>query len=192
MKQTRSKSNVLTQERLKELLEYKPESGEFVWLVSRGSNKAGGRAGWQHRVYGYITIQVDGQSYHSHRLVWLYNYGEFPEEQIDHIDGSRNNNKLENLREASHSENMRNSKIRSHNTSGITGVSLVEIKRENGKIYKYWRATWVNISGKSKQKLFQVSLYGDDQSKELAITFREDRIQELNDQGAGYTERHGT
>lgn len=192
MKQTGSSAEVVTQEQLKELLEYQPESGEFVWLAAKSRRvKVGAKAGSLRRVNGYTTIRIDGQRYRSHRLVWLYSYGVFPEKDIDHVNGNRNNNCLENLREVSRSENSRNVRMKSNNTSGFTGASLVEKKRENGKIDKYWLTTWVDISGRYKQKLFQISMYGDAQAKELAIALRESKIQELNNLGLGYTQRHG-
>lgn len=71
---------------------------------------------------GYRRINVDGVKYYEHRLVWFYMTGEWPKNQIDHIDGDRLNNRFANLREATPCENARNTKIRKHNTSGIMGV----------------------------------------------------------------------
>jgi hypothetical protein len=172
----------LTQKRLKELLNYDHETGLFVWQESRGRVKEGRVAGSAHKAYGYTEITLDRKSYPAHRLVWLYNHGVFPVEQVDHLDGNRTNNRLENLREVSHCVNGRNRTKSCNNSSGITGVYL----RNN-----YWIATWINILGKPKQKSFNISKYGNDCALDLATTFREGIVQELNTQGAGYTSRHG-
>lgn len=115
---------MLTQKRLKELLCYDPGTGVFTNLISRSpSAVAGAVAGWIDIHNGYIQIQIDGRNYPSHRLAWLYVYGEFPIHEIDHTNGKRDDNRIVNLRAVTSSENSKNSKIRSTNTSGITGVS---------------------------------------------------------------------
>ncbi len=111
----------LTQERLKELLKYDPETGVFVWRISRSRMKAGGVAG-HVGVLGYRRILIDGKLYLSHRLAWFYVYGYFTENEIDHINRVRDDNRIGNLREVSRSCNAINSGIRMNNTSGVTGV----------------------------------------------------------------------
>jgi len=115
------KENKLTQKRLKELLEYNPETGIFVWKVTNSNVKIGSKAGSKNSD-GYIYISVDGKSYRLHRLAWLFVYGYFPKGDLDHKDQIRDNNRIKNLREATQSQNTINSKIRSDNTSGIKGV----------------------------------------------------------------------
>ncbi|MDX0897467.1 HNH endonuclease [Sinorhizobium medicae] len=113
---------MLSQERLKELLDYDPSTGIFQWKVDRGGMRAGDVAGLLH-TNGYIRISVDSRRYYAHRLAFLFMEGEFPPEQVDHIDLSRTNNAWSNLRRASVSENMHNREIRSHSTIGFKGVS---------------------------------------------------------------------
>jgi len=113
---------MLTQQRLKEILKYNPETGIFTWLVNAGSARKGKVAGSVNG-NGYITIAVSGVSYRAHRLAYLYMEGEFPPEQIDHINGVRDDNRYDNLRAVSAKENQRNASKRADNTSGITGVS---------------------------------------------------------------------
>ena len=78
-----------------------------------------------------------------------------------------------------------------NNTSGTTGVGL-DKKETKGKTYLSWVATWFDLYGKKKVKRFSISKYGDEQSKQLAMDFRNDKIKELNTLGAGYSERHGS
>ena len=81
-----------------------------------------------HSVAGYIRaglyrlIKINGIHYLAHRLVFAYYHGRWPQDQIDHIDGDRQNNRIENLREVSPSMNMKNQKLRRDNTSGVIGV----------------------------------------------------------------------
>jgi hypothetical protein len=111
---------MLTQERLKEVLDYNPETGIFTYKVSRVSNKSGTPAGClDHK---YLRVRIDNKLYYCHRLAWLYMTGKFPALFIDHIDNIQSNNKWLNLRECSNAENLRNTKLPSHNTSGAKGV----------------------------------------------------------------------
>lgn len=114
----------LTQERLKHRLNYNPETGVFIWINTsdRGSTRVGTVAG-ATEPRGYIKIQVDGVSYGAHRLAWLYMTGRFPDNFIDHINQSKGDNRFCNLREATHSENLRNTGKKPYNKSGYKGVT---------------------------------------------------------------------
>jgi len=116
---------MITQERLKELLHYDPETGIFTWLIKPKSSrrKIGDEAG-NYGMDGYINITVNSKSHPAHRLAWLYVYGEHPKQLIDHIDGDTHNNKISNLREASHYQNRLNSKTSINNKCGLKGVSF--------------------------------------------------------------------
>lgn len=113
---------MITQERLKELLSYDPQTGLFTWLMDKGSARKGALAG-KLNTASYVQIQLDKRMYLAHRLVWLYIYGAFPACVIDHIDGDKNNNAFSNLREATATENQRNKrKFRGKYLKGVTKV----------------------------------------------------------------------
>lgn len=121
----------LTQEYLKSLYSYDPNSGLFTRLINRGKFKVGEIAGRQHtdsKGMTYVKIKISGKEYFAHRLVWFYMYGVWPEKEIDHIDHNTINNKISNLRSVSPSENRRNASISRNNTSGVVGV--IFCKRE--------------------------------------------------------------
>ena len=122
----------LTHERLLEVLEYDPVTGLFRWKV-RTSNriKVGDVAGALYE--NYTRINIDGHRYLAHRLAVFYVTGHWPSEYVDHKRGDKANNRWDNLREATNSQNQANSKLASNNTSGFKGVSW-EAKR------KVWQA----------------------------------------------------
>lgn len=111
----------LTRKRLKELLNYDPEKGEFVWRISRRCVKKGDIAG-NLRSDGYIRIMIHGIYYYAHKLAWLYFYGRFPINQIDHINHDRSDNSIYNLRDVTHYENGKNRTMHRNNKSGKTGI----------------------------------------------------------------------
>jgi len=114
--------NKLTQERLKELLNYDPETGIFTRKIGRGGFKIGSIAGTPQN-NGYIQICIDYKIFLASRLAFLWVEGYFPENETEHCDRDRANNCWSNLREASRSCNLRNRGVFRNNTSGITGVS---------------------------------------------------------------------
>jgi len=112
----------LTQARLKELLHYDPETGVFTWRVGRVGCRAGSIAGSLNGC-GYRQIGIDRRMHLLHRIAFLYVTGGFPQEELDHINGVRDDNRWVNLREATGSENRHNlGGPPSHNTSGFLGV----------------------------------------------------------------------
>lgn len=113
---------MITAEQVRKLLHYNPETGEFRWLMRRRGVKSGSVTGYL-RKDGYWRIQIYRHRYMANRLAWLYMTGEWPAEEIDHINGVPGDDRWENLREASHSQNMHNSRRPRHNTSGVKGVS---------------------------------------------------------------------
>lgn len=117
----------LTQSRLKELLEFEPETGVFRWKVvaGRGSCRRNpGDVAGSVGLGGYVTIGFGGKSYYAHRLAFLWMTGAWPEHEIDHIDGDRGNNRWANLRDITRAENTHNLGHNSRpNSSGFVGVT---------------------------------------------------------------------
>ena len=110
----------LTQDRLKQVLDYSPETGLFCWRVNRSRlAKAGTVAGTPDKD-GYVHICIDQKLYKAHRLAWFYVHGEWPADQIDHINLVKNDNRIANLRECDKSQNMANTKARG--ALGVKGV----------------------------------------------------------------------
>lgn len=119
-KQDAAAETVLTASRLRDLLSYDPDTGVFVWRIHHRPKMPGDRAGGSG--HGYIQIRLDGRLYYAHRLAWLYVNGEWPPEQIDHINGDGTDNRIINLRACSNDENQKNLGLRKTNSSGLTGV----------------------------------------------------------------------
>lgn len=113
---------ILTQARLKEVLNYDPEVGIFTWKVRPCTNvHIGDIAG--ANTQGYRQIRIDKRLYRSPRLAWLYVHGVWPTGQIDHRDRDRANNKIDNLRDVTQAVNQHNSGVRVDSKSGLTGVT---------------------------------------------------------------------
>lgn len=123
---------MITAERLRELLYYNHETGEFRWKTRRRNGRL---AGSLLRVTGYYRVGLDGRAYLAHRLAWLWMTGTWPKD-IDHVDRNPLNNRWSNLREATQSENNGNMKLDKRNKTGFRGVSEVK----GSKIGRRWRA----------------------------------------------------
>lgn len=85
------------------------------------------------------AVRFKGQKHYAHRVVWYLHHGPIHSGVIDHIDGNTSNNSISNLRLVSQGENCKNTGMKRTNTSGITGVAIVE----NPSGVKYWRASWM-------------------------------------------------
>lgn len=118
-----TRCDMLTQETLKSLLHYCPDTGVFTRIKARRGVHIGSIAGCVNNKDGYAQICVNYKTYLAHRLAWLYIHGTFPLKGIDHINRVRTDNRLCNLRLASTAENAQNQSRNSANTSGYIGVT---------------------------------------------------------------------
>ncbi len=135
-KQKRSGSPAgLTHDRLVEVLNYNKRTGVFKWSKKISKKVVVGHiAGGGPSLVGYWRIRIDGKLYQAHRLAWLYVYGEWPGETIDHINGDKLDNRIINLRSATYTENNQNKLW--HRKGKLPGVTKRRGKYEASIKYK--------------------------------------------------------
>ena len=136
----------------KSLLDYNPITGNLIWKKRPRSSfpSLGDCKAWNTKYSckpagclngkGYCQLPVNGIKYLAHRIIYFMFHGIMPD-FIDHIDGNRANNKIDNLRSVTHSENLKNSKLYSTNTSGFTGVYWCNTSKK-------WKST-IKVDGKA-------------------------------------------
>lgn len=123
---------MITQQHLHELFDY--VEGDLVRKVSPRKRYA------KQECSEYLSTVIDGKPYRTHRLIYLYHHGHMPK-QIDHIDGNKYNNRIENLRECLPSHNSMNIGVKKNNTTGAKGVTWEAVRQK-------WR-TRVCVHGKT-------------------------------------------
>lgn len=179
---------MITVDFLRTLLRYEPETGKLFWLartpemfVAKEQPAAHSCAIWNRRFAGqealtantgrgYRQGSIFGKKCFAHRAAWALASGSWPEADVDHINGDRSDNRADNLRSATRTENGRNQKLRSTNTSGAMGVS-----KARGDA---WQA-YVKVDGVSRH-------LGTFASKEDAV-----RARRAADKALGFHENHG-
>lgn len=135
---------MVTVERLREALTYDPLTGVLTWRITVNNNKgqAGEAAGYL-REDGYVEIALDGSPYRAHRIAWALAYGVWPKGLLDHKNGVRHDNRIDNLRPTTRALNLQNQRgARSNSKSGLLGVTATP--RANGPA---WRAT-IKVDGR--------------------------------------------
>ncbi|KOR44999.1 Fis family transcriptional regulator [Xanthomonas oryzae] len=135
-----SENNALTFEEASKLLSYDSETGQLTWKVAKARRIAVGDVAGCPASGGYLQVRVHGKQYLAHRLAWLLSTGNWPSQHLDHIDGCKTNNKIDNLRECSNAENHQNKGKYKNNTSGVPGVFW-------DKHAKKWKAR-IRVQGK--------------------------------------------
>ena len=167
----------LDQEMLKSLVSYDGETGVFRWKWNKGASlrrnmQYTGKCCGHMDKDGYRVLTLVGHNYLAHKLAFLYINGAWPDKEIDHIDGVRENNAFSNLRMVSRHENKRNMKQYANNSSGICGVGWHKQKNK-------WRSYASDETGKFRH-LGLFDCFDD------AVAARNAASREW-----GYTERHG-
>lgn len=132
----------ITYTELVELLDYDHVTGIFTWRKSPHRRIKVGAVAGTLRKDGRVAIALKGTRYLAHRLAWLHCMQEWPSEMIDHINGNPTDNSIDNLREATGTENQRNRNKQSNNKAGYKGVSLNKAKN------KY--VAQIKLNGKQK------------------------------------------
>ena len=154
---------MVTQQELKDLFEY--TDGKLIRKISKGNTKAGSSIG-NFRKDGYLQAEINRHKYLLHRLIYIYHYGTAPK-YIDHINGIKSDNKIENLRSATYSENNRNAKRRKNSSSGVKNVSWYpNAQKWAVRIYyegknKYFGSFDTKEEAETVAKLNRELLYGD-------------------------------
>lgn len=115
---------MISLDRLKTLLDYDKQTGQFTWLKQTSSRVTVGASPDRKDPDGYLVVMLDGKNYRQHRLAWFYVNGFWPKKQIDHVNGLRHDNCIVNLRQCDEQDNNRNRGLSRNNTSGISGVSF--------------------------------------------------------------------
>lgn len=164
-----NKNDALTQEKLKELMHYDPETGIFTRRKTTAMRQKVGEIVGVECKNGYLKCGISNEEYTLHRLAWLYMYGEFPE-IVDHINHNKKDNRIANLRDVDRFGNMKNMSKSKANTSGTTGVCYCKER-------KMWKAQ-IYCNGVTKQKRFKNR---DDAVKQRGIWEKE----------FGFFENHG-
>jgi hypothetical protein len=123
----------MDRETLLELFDYDPQTGTLRHGLRRPPRFRRGEIATRKDSHGYLNVSVRGQSHKAHRIVWFLERGEWPQDELDHINGKRDDNRIGNLRAATHLENSQNRTAQANNKSGFLGVSW---KASRGK----WRA----------------------------------------------------
>lgn len=121
----------ITAQELRRFVEYNPETGELISLVKRTKAFIGKKLGTVCKYNGYVTLWVGGDLYPAHRLIWLYMTGEWPKADTDHINGDRADNRWCNLREATRTQNICNSRVRRDSIVGLKGVRHDTRRKKN-------------------------------------------------------------
>lgn len=159
-------------------LRYEPETGKLFWRDCEEMPKkwrtrwAGKEAFTSENGVGYCRGSIDAVMFLAHRVIWAIHYGEWPSDQIDHINGVRNDNRISNLRVATNVENQRNMSMNRSNTSGVCGVSWCKAR---GK----WLA-YIGVGGRTIN-------IGRFTTIDAAAAARAEASRRY-----GFTDRHGT
>lgn len=117
-------------EQVRSMLSYDGETGLLSWRISRGSVRAGKTTGSLAQT-GYLVVRINGVNYQAHRVAWLITHGKWPDGVIDHRNGNKTDNRINNLRDTTQAVNVLNQHVmRKDNKSGRTGVSFCKLTKK--------------------------------------------------------------
>ena len=167
-----------SQEVLRQLLRYEPETGKLFWkqrdassFTVPGSKGTEWKAAWWNSMHagkeafqkirpdGYRRSKVEGQSHYAHRIIWKLHYGVDPA-HVDHINGDRTDNRIKNLRSIAPADNNKNMGKSRRNRSGIVGVSQIPCGRWSACIVVGSRFIWLG-SHATKEEAVHARLEGE-------------------------------
>lgn len=157
------------QPRLREIFSYDADIGRFRWKTNRPRGvMAGDIAGSFNPATGYRRVSLDGVRHWEHRLIWVFHNGDIGKAEIDHIDGDRTNNKIENLRLSDRSTNLQNQSATRKSRSGLLGVSWNKSGRK-------WRAVIC-----LNQRRIYLGLYSTPQEAHQAYLTAKSKLHKAN------------
>lgn len=157
----------------------------LVNKISKVGVAKGSVAGTLSKRSGYAFVKFQGKIYPAHRVIWeMFNESLKTSQVIDHINGIRSDNRVENLRAIECSDNRKNVAKSKRNKYGTTGIRYRSDKNS-------WVGFCKGLNGEQFQRSFSCTTYDYITAKLLAIAWRDTKISELNLKGAGYTDRHG-
>lgn len=105
----------------KEHLRYEPDTGALVWIKALSKRAVAGKKAGSFS-HGYVSVGFRGKAIPAHVIIWFMHTGEWPSEEVDHRNGNRRDNRLDNLRLATDSEQQCNRRMDRRNSSGVKGV----------------------------------------------------------------------
>ena len=146
---------MITARELREILSYNPHNGVFRWKVRLSPRSNPGEQAGHINGRGYRTIKIRGKHYYAHRLAWLYHTGYFPNDEIDHINNDKLDNRLVNLREVTRWENQQN-RIDTKLNGGLY---------KNSARYKEMRAKHSRLQWQRKKAIVKHSKIKNDKEK---------------------------
>lgn len=124
--------------RVRDVFDYDPKTGLLIWKVRTSNRVCFGRPAGNKNAYGYLATAIDGSRQMVHRLVWVHVHGVWPRAFLDHINGDRSDNRIENLREATPEQNAWNSRSHVDSLIGVKGINVHNGRRKpfQARIYR--------------------------------------------------------
>jgi hypothetical protein len=149
---------------VRQLLDYDPMTGVFRWREWRGGTALAGSVAGSRDKGGYILLRIGNRNFKAHRIAWLHVHGAWPLNDLDHINGRTDDNRIDNLRDVTRSQNLLNAKLAATNTSGATGVYFDKRRRK-------WTAQ-IQINGRGRH-IGRFARREDAEAARLAVATRE-------------------